>query len=75
MSEPVAIIGVGARFPGAPDSLAFRRLIREAAVHVQPVPAERWDNESVAVLQGAIDDAAALLRQADAAVDAALASQ
>jgi 8-amino-7-oxononanoate synthase len=47
METSVAIIGVGARFPGSPDAVAFRRMVRTGAVHVRPVPAERWDHRVV----------------------------
>ncbi len=47
MHEAVAIIGIGARFPGAADALAFRRMVREGAVHTRPVPGQRWDHSLV----------------------------
>ncbi|MBX3749874.1 MAG: aminotransferase class I/II-fold pyridoxal phosphate-dependent enzyme [Opitutaceae bacterium] len=47
MHEAVAIIGVGARFPGAADASAFLRMIAAGRVHTQPVPAQRWDHAVV----------------------------
>ncbi|MFF3194061.1 acyltransferase domain-containing protein [Streptomyces misionensis] len=39
--EPVAIVGIGCRFPGGPDPDAFWRLLTEGRDAVGPVPAER----------------------------------
>ena len=39
MDSAVAIIGMGARFPGAPDLAAYRRLLWEGRVERSPVPA------------------------------------
>ena len=47
MQTPVAIIGTGAHFPGSPDAVAFNRMVRTGAVHVSPVPRERWDHSVV----------------------------
>ncbi len=47
MDSAVAIIGMGARFPGAPDLAAYRRLLWEGRVERSPVPAERWDHAQV----------------------------
>ncbi len=47
MDNSVAIIGVGARFPGSTDAVAFRRAIRAGVVQVQAVPPERWDHRIV----------------------------
>ncbi|MCC6416106.1 MAG: polyketide synthase, partial [Opitutaceae bacterium] len=47
MHEEVAIIGVGARFPGAADVLAFQRMVMAGQVHTRPVPGERWDHSLV----------------------------
>ncbi|HEY7170339.1 MAG TPA: type I polyketide synthase, partial [Vicinamibacterales bacterium] len=42
--EPIAIVGVGCRFPGgADDPEAFWRLLRDGVDAVTEVPAERWD--------------------------------
>nr|BFD89410.1 hypothetical protein KitaXyl93_07700 [Kitasatospora sp. Xyl93] len=39
--EPVAIVGIGCRFPGGPDPSAFWRLLVEGGDAVGPVPAAR----------------------------------
>ncbi|MGH2396903.1 MAG: type I polyketide synthase, partial [bacterium] len=43
--EPIAIIGIGCRFPGGADTpTAFWRLLRDAEVAITDVPADRWDH-------------------------------
>ena len=44
--EPIAIIGIGCRFPGAPDPEAYWRLLRDGIDAITEVPASRWDRES-----------------------------
>jgi len=39
---PIAIIGIGCRFPGAPSPKAFWRLLREGGNAVREVPPDRW---------------------------------
>ncbi|MFH8403810.1 acyltransferase domain-containing protein [Streptomyces sp. NPDC018019] len=41
--EPIAIVGIGCRFPGGPDPSAFWRLLSEGRDAVGPVPAARRD--------------------------------
>jgi acyl transferase domain-containing protein/acyl-CoA synthetase (AMP-forming)/AMP-acid ligase II/NADPH:quinone reductase-like Zn-dependent oxidoreductase/acyl carrier protein/short-subunit dehydrogenase len=41
--EPLAIIGIGCRFPGAENLEAFRRLLIEGRDGVCEIPPERWD--------------------------------
>lgn len=41
--EPIAIVGIGCRFPGGPDPSAFWRLLVEGGDAVGPVPAARRD--------------------------------
>ena len=41
---PIAIIGIGCRFPGAAvDADSFWRLLRDGVDAVREVPPERWD--------------------------------
>ncbi|MFD4506944.1 SDR family NAD(P)-dependent oxidoreductase, partial [Streptomyces sp. NPDC058457] len=42
-AEPIAVIGVTGRYPGAPDLDTFWSKISEGADCVTEVPAERWD--------------------------------
>ncbi|HWO22760.1 MAG TPA: amino acid adenylation domain-containing protein [Kofleriaceae bacterium] len=41
--EPIAIVGIGCRFPGARDPQAFWRLLRDGIDAVTEVPIDRWD--------------------------------
>ena len=43
----IAIIGVGARYPGAADIAAFRDLAWAGRVVSGPVPADRWDHARI----------------------------
>ncbi len=42
-AEPIAIIGLAGRYPGAEDLDAFWRLLVEGREAIGEVPAERWD--------------------------------
>jgi acyl transferase domain-containing protein/acyl carrier protein len=42
-TEPIAIIGLGCRFPGAEDPEAFWRLLRDGGDAVSEIPPDRWD--------------------------------
>ncbi|NUO79142.1 SDR family NAD(P)-dependent oxidoreductase [candidate division KSB1 bacterium] len=44
--EPLAIIGLGCRFPGAESPAAFWQLLREGRDAIREVPKERWDIDS-----------------------------
>ena len=44
MHDAIAIIGMGARFPGASDLLGYRRLVRGLHSTPSPVPRDRWDH-------------------------------
>jgi acyl transferase domain-containing protein len=47
-TEPIAIIGMGCRFPGgANDPESFWRLLSEGVDATRPIPPERWDVESL----------------------------
>jgi acyl transferase domain-containing protein len=41
--EPIAIVGIGCRFPGAPDLDAYWRLLRNGVDAIREVPEDRWD--------------------------------
>lgn len=46
-ADPIAIIGMGCRFPGGADSPeAFWQLLADGVDAVRPVPADRWDAEA-----------------------------
>jgi len=42
-ADPIAIIGIGCRFPGAAGPEAFWRLLRDGIESVGEIPADRWD--------------------------------
>lgn len=46
-SEPIAIVGLGCRLPGAPNPEAFWRLLCEGRDAISAVPADRWDADAV----------------------------
>jgi acyl transferase domain-containing protein/acyl-CoA synthetase (AMP-forming)/AMP-acid ligase II/acyl carrier protein len=46
-SDPIAIVGMGCRFPGAPDLKRFWHLLRNGVDAITEVPAERWDVEAL----------------------------
>ncbi|HKV08228.1 MAG TPA: acyltransferase domain-containing protein [Thermoanaerobaculia bacterium] len=43
VDEPVAVVGLSCRFPGAPDVEAFWRMLSEGVDANREVPRERWD--------------------------------
>jgi acyl transferase domain-containing protein/thioesterase domain-containing protein/NAD(P)-dependent dehydrogenase (short-subunit alcohol dehydrogenase family)/acyl carrier protein len=45
-AEPIAIIGMSCRFPGAPDLRSFWRLIEEGRSAASEVPADRWNADA-----------------------------
>ena len=42
-SEPVAVVGLACRFPGAPNSEAFWHLLDQGVDAISEVPVERWN--------------------------------
>ena len=42
-NEPIAIVGMACRFPGAPNLDAFWELLREGRDAIVEVPSDRWD--------------------------------
>ncbi len=44
--EPIAVVGLACRFPGAPDPGAFWRLLCDGVDAIRTVPADRWDAEA-----------------------------
>jgi len=47
VTEPVAIVGIGCRFPGAADPTAFWKLLVEGGEGIREVPPDRFDVEAV----------------------------
>jgi acyl transferase domain-containing protein/acyl carrier protein len=45
-NDPIAIIGIGCRFPGANDPAAFWQLLRDGVDAIREVPADRFDQKA-----------------------------
>jgi acyl transferase domain-containing protein/acyl-CoA synthetase (AMP-forming)/AMP-acid ligase II len=50
--EPVAVVGMSCRFPGAPDLAAFHTMLRRGADGTGEVPPERWSAPAEAAAAG-----------------------
>jgi acyl transferase domain-containing protein len=44
--EPIAIIGMACRFPGAEDSGTFWQFLRDGRDAITEVPLDRWDSKA-----------------------------
>jgi len=67
-NEPIAIVGLGCRFPGADGPDAYWRLLRDGTDAISKVPLDRWD---VDAMYDPDPEAWALDREVMAAVQAA----
>jgi acyl transferase domain-containing protein/acyl-CoA synthetase (AMP-forming)/AMP-acid ligase II/acyl carrier protein len=45
--EPIAIVGMACRLPGAPDLKSFWRLLRQGVDAISEIPPDRWDVASL----------------------------
>lgn len=45
-TEPIAIVGLSCRFPGAPSARDYWQLLQEGRDAVREVPADRWDKDA-----------------------------
>lgn len=68
--EPIAIIGIGCRFPGADGPAAFWRLLSDGADATAEIPPDRWDADAFydpdpSVPGTAVSRRGAFLRQVD----------
>ena len=45
-NEPIAIIGIGCRFPGAKDPESFWQLLRDGVDMISEVPPDRWPKKA-----------------------------
>lgn len=53
--EPIAIVGIGCRFPGADGPAAFWRLLCDADDAISEVPPDRWDSRITTRWGGFLD--------------------
>ncbi|WP_033260770.1 type I polyketide synthase [Amycolatopsis vancoresmycina] len=57
-TDPVAVVGLGCRFPGADGPGEFWELLRDGRDAVRSAPPGRWDAGAAPVLGGFLDDVA-----------------
>ncbi|HEY2502020.1 MAG TPA: SDR family NAD(P)-dependent oxidoreductase [Mycobacterium sp.] len=58
-NEPIAIVGIGCRFPGADGPAAFWRLLSDGVDAITDIPPDRWDadaSETAATRRGGFLD-------------------
>lgn len=62
-ADVIAVVGMAGRFPGAPDTESFWKLLMERGDAIRPVPADRWDTtepldpeREIQAVGGFIDD-------------------
>ncbi|MFA6034806.1 MAG: beta-ketoacyl synthase N-terminal-like domain-containing protein, partial [Myxococcota bacterium] len=46
VDEPIAVVGIGCRFPGAESPGAYWRLLREGKDAVSEIPPDRWNRDA-----------------------------
>ncbi|MGD1907669.1 MAG: type I polyketide synthase, partial [Leptolyngbyaceae cyanobacterium] len=46
LPEPIAIVGMGCRFPGAESCAAFWQLLQQGQDAIAPIPSSRWSAEA-----------------------------
>ncbi|TDV37799.1 type I polyketide synthase [Actinophytocola oryzae] len=47
LDEPIAIVGMACRLPGAADPAAFWQLLSDGTSAIVPTPADRWDADAL----------------------------
>ena len=45
-NEPIAVIGIGCRFPGAKDPESFWQLLRNGVDTIREIPSDRWPKQA-----------------------------
>ena len=46
MDDPIAIVGIGCKVPGASNAREFWRVLLEGENHVKEIPTSRWKMEA-----------------------------
>jgi acyl transferase domain-containing protein/SAM-dependent methyltransferase/acyl carrier protein len=55
-TEPIAIVGLGCRFPGAASPDAFWRLLHDGVDAITEVPRDRWDADALNAVDRGADE-------------------